>query len=345
MRPGLIILILLIVLIVLVVHRQSRKMAEQVIQPAVLINESSRPVSSGAVASSVSSKQAFPPITHGEHSVTLANGRKYLLYVPRSYRSETTVPLILFFHGGGGWMEQAAADYGWEEKAEKEGFIMVFPNGSSRSPRQHLATWNAGNCCGYARDAKIDDVAFARMVVMDVESQVNVDAKRVFATGMSNGGMLSHRLACEAADLFTAVASVAGTDGVGALCQPSRPISVMHIHARDDDHVLFTGGADEEAFGLVNKSSIADFTSVPDTIKLWIERDHANPVPKRVLEVPGAYVDRYTSSENNAVIELVVTETGGHSWPGGKAVRGKQPSQAIRADDVIWDFFLAQSKN
>ena len=91
---------------------------------------------------------------------------------------------------------------------------------------------------------------------------------------MSNGGMLSHRLACDAADLFRAVASVAGTDAT-LQCNPSRPISVLHIHARDDDHVLFGGGAGQGAFR--DASKVTDFVSVPETIARWVKRDQCAP--------------------------------------------------------------------
>ncbi len=275
----------------------------------------------------------------GEYKYNIRSNRKYLLYVPASYNASHPMPLVLFFHGGGGHMEQAAADYGWKEKAEKEGFILAFPNGLSRFPRQHLATWNAGECCGYARDQKIDDVGFVKEVISDIDRQVNIDAGKIFATGMSNGGMLVHRLACEMADTFKAVASVAGTDNT-KFCSSSRPISVMHIHAKDDTHVLFNGGAGKDAFR--DESKVTDFTSVDETIRRWVTRNNAAITPQRVLDVPGAYGDLYTSKQNSAQIEVVVTDTGGHSWPGSKATRGKNPSRAIIANDVIWEFFLRQ---
>jgi polyhydroxybutyrate depolymerase len=277
----------------------------------------------------------------GEYEFKIGSHRKYLLHIPASYAPSRATPLVLFFHGGGGHMEQAAAAYGWRAKSEQEGFIVAFPNGTSRLPRQHLATWNAGECCGYARDQEIDDVGFVKQVIADIERQVNIDAGKIFATGMSNGGMLAHRLACEMADTFKAVASVAGTDNTKS-ANPSRAISVLHIHARDDTHVLFDGGAGQEAFR--DQSKVTDFTSVEETINRWIVRNGAGKTPRRVLEVPGAYGDLYTSKHNDAQIELIVTETGGHSWPGGKAVRGKKPSRAIIANDVIWDFFLKQVK-
>lgn len=272
----------------------------------------------------------------GDHEFKLESDRKYLLHIPAGYSPAKPAPLVLFFHGGGGHMEQAADAYGWREKSDKEGFIVAFPNGTSRFPRQHLATWNAGNCCGSARDKNVDDVGFVRQVIADIQRQVPIDRARIFATGMSNGGMMSYRLACEAADIIRAVAAVAGTDNTQT-CKPSQPVSVLHIHARDDTHVLFDGGAGKDAFR--DESKVTDFTSVNDTIRRWIALNHAAGTPRRVLDVPGAIGDLYTSKQNSARIQLVVTETGGHSWPGGKAVRRKKPSTAINATDMIWDFF------
>lgn len=285
-----------------------------------------------------------PSIMHsglrpGEYERSIESGRKYLLHIPLSYDATRPTPLLLFFHGGGGHMEQAAKAYGWAEKSEKEGFILAFPNGSSRLPRQRLATWNAGECCGYARDKKIDDVRFVKKVIADIERQANVDKGKIFAVGMSNGGMLAHRMACEMADTLRAVASVAGTDNTN-YCAPSRPISVMHIHSRDDTHVLFYGGAGKDAFR--DKSKVTEFTSVPETINRWIVRNNTEKTPRRIMDVPGAYADLYTSKQNPVQIELVVTDKGGHSWPGGKNTRGKKTSQAIVAKDIIWEFFMRQ---
>lgn len=272
---------------------------------------------------------------------TLDGGRKYLLHVPQAARQPGPRPLVLFFHGGGGDMTQAAAAYGWPKTADREGFIVAFPNGSSRLPRQRLATWNAGKCCGFARDRDIDDVAYVKQVIADIRRRVAIDETRIYATGMSNGGMMAHRLACEMAETFAAVAAVAGTDNT-TVCRPTRPISVMHIHARDDTHVLFGGGAGKDAFR--DTSKVTDFTSVDVTIAGWLARNGLEPPPRRVLDVPGAQMDLYTSPRHDAEVARVVTETGGHSWPGGKAVRGKQPSQAIEANDVIWNFFRRQRR-
>jgi polyhydroxybutyrate depolymerase len=223
--------------------------------------------------------------------------------------------------------------YNWISKSEGAGFIAVFPNGYSRLRSGKLGTWNAGICCGRARNEKIDDVGFIRAVVDNMKARANIDASRIFANGMSNGGMMSYRLACEATDIFRAIASVTGTDGTQQ-CSPSRAIPVFHIHAKDDDRVLFNGGSGSES------DTHADFVSVPDTIAKWVKLNSCAPLPKRVLEVPGAYCEVYTGCRDGAEVKLCVTETGGHSWPGGKKVRGKTlGSTAINATDLIWEFY------
>ncbi len=288
------------------------------------------------------------PLGAGTHTLHLSHDgqpRKYLMHLPAGYDPAKPMPLVLAFHGGGGHAEFMAdeARYGLVGKAEREGFVVVFPNGYSRLPGGRFATWNAGGCCGDARDRGIDDVGFVRALVARVKAQANIDGGRIFATGMSNGGMLAHRLACEAPDVFRAVASVAGTDASTG-CTPSRPASVLHIHARNDTHVLFTGGAGRDAFR--DASKVMDFVSVPETVARWVKRNQCGPAPRRILDRPGAYCEAYAGCAGGVSVQLCVTEGGGHSWPGAKTVRrGKEgASRALDANDAIWDFFSRASR-
>ncbi|MFN3304084.1 MAG: alpha/beta hydrolase family esterase [Roseateles sp.] len=267
-------------------------------------------------------------------------GRKVLVHLQQGFDAGKPAPLVLAFHGGGGHAEHMAANYGLTRKADEAGFVVAFPNGYSKFPGGKLATWNAGGCCGDARDRGSDDVGFARAVVAAVQARWHTDPARVFATGMSNGGMLSHRLACEAADVFRAVAAVAGTDATAG-CTPSRPIAVLHIHAKDDTHVLFNGGAGPEAFR--DTSKVMDFVSVPDTIARWVQRDRCTAPPQRTLERPGAYCETHAGCAGGVQVQLCVTDTGGHSWPGAPAQRrGKAAgSTALDANEQIWRFFQA----
>lgn len=265
--------------------------------------------------------------------------RSYLVHLPPSYQPGTPTPVVFAFHGGGGHMAlQAGAHYGLTEKADQAGFVAVFPNGHSRLPGGKLATWNAGACCGSARDANSDDVGFVRAIMARLPDHVSVDRQRIFATGMSNGGMFSHRLACDMADTFRAIAAVAGTDNT-LQCHPSQPVSVLHIHARDDTHVLFGGGAGPDAFR--DRSQVTDFTSVPETVARWVQRNQCSGATQRVLAVPGASCDAYATCAGNTQVQLCVTDSGGHSWPGGSKPRTGQTavSQALHANDVMWGFF------
>jgi polyhydroxybutyrate depolymerase len=278
----------------------------------------------------------------GRYEVRLQHGgkeRMALIHVPRGWRASEPAPLVMALHGGGGGALHQASDenYGLISKSEQAGFIAVFPNGISPAKSGLLATWNAGHCCARARDEKVDDVGFLRAVVADVKRRASIDARRVFAIGMSNGGMMAYRLACEAGDVFRGIMAVAGTDNTTS-CRPAQPVPVLHIHARNDDRVLYAGGAGK-AFR--DEAMVSDFVSVPRTIEKWVALNRAATRPHRVLAVAGAWCDLHEAGTGRAPVQLCVTETGGHSWPGGHKPRGETPSEAIVANDVMWQFFTA----
>ncbi len=293
------------------------------------------------VASGVVGQRIEKP---GDYTFAIQYGgltRYYIVHVPKSYRVTAPAPLLLVLHGGGGNMQTQATDEFYKQisKSEAEGFVAIFANGYSRFKSGQLATWNAGTCCAAARDQNIDDVGFIKQVVSNVRAQLNIDKKKIYATGMSNGAMMAYRLACEMSDVFAGIAAVAGTDNT-AVCPAGAAVSVLHIHAQDDDHVLFTGGAGEKAFK--DKSLISEFVSVPKTVEKWVKRNGCQPQPKRILEKEGAYCDRYVGCHSGSAVQLCVTPTGGHSWPGGKKPRSgcdTKPSTAISANDVMWEFF------
>lgn len=277
----------------------------------------------------------------GDYTFTISHGgltRMYRVHVPARYHPATPAALLVALHGGGGSMDYQASDehYGLLTKSEREGFVVVFPNGYSKLRSGKFATWNAGNCCAGARDNDVDDVGFIRQVVANLTRQMNIARDRVYATGMSNGGMMSYRLACEAPDVFKAIAAVAGTDNTRR-CDPASPVAVLHIHALNDTHVLYTGGIGPDAR---RESAVTDFTSVAETTSKWTKLNGCPATPQRILDKPGAYCELYSPCREQTEVQLCVTESGGHSWPGGSKTRGPEPpSQAISANDVMWEFF------
>lgn len=292
------------------------------------------------VASSADAAQVTPTtsLAPGDHTFTLnwqGEARQWQLHVPPSFKPDHPVAVVYFFHGGGGNMQHSANDkfYGQISSSDRLGHLAVFPNGHGRLKSGKLATWNAGNCCGAARDDNTDDVGFVRAIHAELFKRFQIDPQKVFAAGMSNGGMMAHRLACDASDLFRAITAVAGTDNTRN-CQPSRPVSVLHIHARDDERVLFNGGAGQPS------KQVTEFTSVAESTSRWVKRNSCQATPRKVLEVPGAQCVEHDGCQGGSRVRLCVTDTGGHSWPGGGKVLGKRGSQALSATAEMERFFF-----
>ena len=276
----------------------------------------------------------------GETERTLTHDgreRSYLLYVPTSVDWSQPVPLVLVFHGGTGNGKNAKTMSGFNNVADQNGFIVAYPNGTGRISDEIILTWNGGECCGYARQENVDDVGFVRAMVAELQAQVNIDSKRVYATGMSNGGILSHRLACEASDLFAAIAPVAGTLNFQP-CTPSQPVAVIAFHGTGDLHLPYEGGVGAESLVGV------DFASVLTSIGFWTSFNGCASAP---LTESFADIQHDTwDCAGNVNVELYTIIGGGHAWPGGRAGRNgaDQPTQTISASDLIWAFFAAHPK-
>ena len=196
---------------------------------------------SGAGGTTASGGSAQCPNTStlktGDNKGTLQFGgrsRNYGGYVPSSVKAGTAVPLVFDFHGHGGSGTQEESSSGWKKKADQVGFIVVYPDGVDTS-------WNVGSCCGLAMSENVDDVGFTKALIETVSKAACIDAKRVYATGMSNGAGFTQRLACEAADVIAAAAA-ASADLVTDPCTPARPISVLAFRGLTDTLVAYAGG-------------------------------------------------------------------------------------------------------
>jgi len=280
------------------------------------------------------------PLAPGDHFRQLKVGqqeRSYYVHVPPKYDASKPTPVVLAFHGAGTNAPIMALSTGLSAKADEAGFIVVYPNGTGEGGL--LLVWNSGGFRGpYARN-RPDDVAFVAALLDDLATIVPIDRKRVYATGISNGGMMCYRLAAELSDRIAAVAPVAGAMGVDR-CRPKRPVAVLHFHGTDDKLVPFHGPRDLTAV-------FASFKSVGETIRIWARLDGCPEKPE-ITDLPdkaddGTTVKQevYGSGKERTEVILYTIEGGGHTWPGrqwpipwlGKTTRD------ISANDLIWEFF------
>lgn len=262
--------------------------------------------------------------------------RRYVVYAPiEASPGNARVPLVIVLHGGGGNAENAAEMTGFSEKAAEEGFIVAYPEGTGIL-RRRLLTWNAGHCCAYAMDKDVDDVAFIAALIDKLSARYPVDPRRIYATGMSNGGMLAHRLAIEMPDRIAAIAPVVATL-FGDEAQPEAPVPAIIVNGMIDETIPLRGGPPGGSFprawdGTPMQPAIAQ-------AEFWADANGCADMPEeRDL---GLVVVRQYPCPPDAAVELYLIEDNGHAWPGGRpgSRRADAPSMSLSATDVIWDFF------
>ena len=281
------------------------------------------------------------PSATGDASYTITHDgieRTYILHVPPSYDDSQPAPLVLGFHGGGGNADTQMQTSKFSDLADEKGFIVAYPNGTGRR-EDKLLTWNGGTCCAYAAINQIDDVGFVRAMITEIENNYRIDAKRIYATGLSNGGIFSYRLACDASDIFAAIAPVSGTQNT-IRCNPTQPVSVIHFHGTADEHVPYNGGAGDKSLVDVN------FASVKDSIDFWLSEDQCQQTPQTETFADIQH-DIYSNCASGTAVELYTIIGGKHAWPGSDGpawLGGDQPTQSISATRIIWDFFEKHPK-
>jgi len=270
--------------------------------------------------------------------------RRYRLHAPKSYSAAKPTPVIIAFHGGGGNPESMIQLSGLNEKSEEAGFIVAYPYGSGRNPDRGL-TFNGGGCCGYAKNRGVDDIAFVRALLDDLERAANVDPNRIFATGLSNGGIMTYHVASELSERIAAIAPIAGpmmTDS----CDPKRPVPVMHFHGTGDELAPFNGGRGKGS-PRVPEFLRPEFNSVEHSIENWVKANgcHPEPIVERLPDNAhdGMRVTRkvWGGGENGAEVVLIEIQNGGHTWPGQKPISAilGESTMDISANDLMWDFF------
>lgn len=282
-----------------------------------------------------------------EHTIEIDNKtRRFLVFTPQN--ASGPLPLVLALHGGGGNMWGIANFLGFHTLAASEGFIVAYPEAMS-------GNWNDGrtvNLQGLEYLKEIDDVKFLTTVIDVIGNSTPVDSKRVFSTGISNGGFMSQYLAIKAADRIAAIAAV--TAGIGkdaaASFSPSLPLSVMVINGTEDPLVPYVGG-EVKLFRKTRGLTIG----TDETVAKWVGFDGCHPEPA-VASMPdtdpkdGCRAETFTWSGGKSATEVVLVKVvgGGHTWPGGaqylpRAIIGRV-CRDFHATRLIWNFFRSHPR-
>ena len=275
----------------------------------------------------------------GESTLTLTSGglaRTALVHLPPGYDPTKGATLVLNFHGYTSDGMQQMVITRMNAAADARGnVIVVYPFGIANS-------WNAGDCCGDAWTNSVDDVRFVKDMLSQLESRYCVDPKHVFATGFSNGGFLSYRLACEMADVFGAIAPVSGVMGEpAASCSPSRPMPVLHFHGTSDPVVRYDGGTPISPVELGSAGPVS-FRSVRETMDIWRTNDGCLGAPKTIYAKGDATCQSWGSCRGGAAVALCTLAGDGHTWPGGVPIPFLGgTSSDISASDAMLNFFAA----
>jgi polyhydroxybutyrate depolymerase len=296
-------------------------------------------VAGGGRLLSLRSSLRFAASLDDKRSVSVGGlTRNYLLHVPANLPAGKSAPLVLVFHGGGGHDWNMPGFTHFDDLADQEGFYVAYPDAVNRH-------WNDSR-----GESDADDVGFTRELIAALERAHAIDPHRIYATGISNGGFFSNRLACDLGDKIAAIASVAATmpKPLAADCKPARPISVLYMQGTDDPLVPIDGGT----VGFVKGRGRGENISLADSAKFWRSIDGLSAAPA-VKEYPdrtgdGTSIHRelWTGGKDDAEVDVYTIEGGGHTWPGGiqylpNMIVGKA-SQNLNATRTIWEFFQGQ---
>jgi polyhydroxybutyrate depolymerase len=272
------------------------------------------------------------PVGRSTQTITVG-GTQRTVHLYRPAGLSGAAPLVVMLHGGYGTGVQAEDSYHWDPEADSGHFLLALPDGLNNS-------WNGGGgCCGRSARQNVDDVAFLTQMVATLRGEISIDPSRVFVSGVSNGGIMAYRMACQT-DIFDAV----GVDSTTMLvpCGSARPVSVLHIHGTADPIIPYKGGTGE-AYGL--SGAAITTPPIPSVNADWRATDHC---PAPVVTTSGVLTTSIATCPGGKTVELITIAGAGHQWPGGDPNRKEEiifhtgaPSTALNATQVIWQFFAA----
>lgn len=265
------------------------------------------------------------PTNNGASTINI-NGvnREYILYVPSAYDGNSSVPLMLNFHGysdnASSHMENSSD---MRSLAESENFILIYSQGAQFEGVTH---WNIGS---WTEGSTSDDLGFVDELINDISTNYNIDLERVYACGYSNGGFFSQELACNLSNKIAAIGTVAANMSTRTRdnCNPSHPTPIITISGTNDDVVTYDGTDPE---GQISHDAVLNY---------WVSYNQTDVSPiltdiPNINTTDGSTVKlyQYKNGNNNVEIEHYKVINGGHVWP------GTYGNMDINANSIIWNF-------
>ncbi|MFB0932528.1 MAG: PHB depolymerase family esterase [Pseudomonadales bacterium] len=300
------------------------------------------------IASFVNAKGSATDLASGQYDIQSgALTRSYLLHVPKQLTHPA--PLVIVMHGYTGSADSIMSYSGMNEVADEEGFVVVYPQGTV--DQQGNAFFNVGY--EFHADASVDDLQFIRDLVAHLQDELTLNPDKVFAAGMSNGADMSYLLACQASDIFRAVAPIAGVmmKETFDTCSPSRPLPKYEVHGTNDEVSLFNGDME-------NSGGWGPYPDLPATIAFWVElngltlKQSSNLPNSAANDTSHIVFDRYWSETQDNEVWFYRVVDGGHHWPGVQFDWWRNPmawwyfrnaNQDIDTSRVVWSFFESMS--
>jgi polyhydroxybutyrate depolymerase len=283
----------------------------------------------------------FTSMNYSSHTLTVDGiTRTYLLIEPLTETAQP-LPLILALHGGGGTARSMCLmPGGLAAPALREGYLLVCPQGVERhwNDGRAIQTWRS-----HAED--IDDVGFLIALVDHLLQLYDIDDERIFATGISNGGQMSYRLACEQSSRVVGIAPVVASMAVSLECQPGNPVSILVINGTEDPLIPFDGG---EITAL--RRGLGSVKATREVLEFWARSNQCGQEAESI-QIPeldphdGTRViqHEYSPCLNGSLVELYEIVAGGHTWPGANQYLPEfligRLSQEMQASEVIIEFF------
>lgn len=288
------------------------------------------------------------PGDYGRELVVNKSDRYYELHVPSSYDKSKPFPVVLVFHGGGSDPGAVRYESDMDRTSDREGFLVVYAAGTPTKWlfKNRLLTWNDGRPYQDGTPNTTDDVGYVAALLDDLETWFNIDKKRIYACGYSNGGQFTYRLSKRMTDRIAAIATVAGQRPVKDDFDPppSRPLSIMQFSGLQDKVAPYEGGPPKTGSPGIK----ANAYPVKEAIESWVIYDGCPSKPAEVKRIGKAVMDHYGPCRDNTEVVLWTLGDGGHTWPGGRVVPnveilglGKMGNinQDIKASDLMWEFF------